>query len=118
MILVATQSTALGESLLNLLAAIAPDRSSERVTTMTAMLDQLTAAPVELIVLDAELLKDALASVLHQIETLAPTLHYLVLAETVEQHADLKRLGVKEVLLNGAPALEIATTIERLLDVG
>lgn len=100
-----------------LLAAIAPERSSEHVEEAQIMLERLVIAPVELIMLDAELLAGSSAEkVLGRIKAASPATRCLILAKTVGQQEELKRLDGEEVLLQGTPAAEIATAIERLLN--
>jgi DNA-binding NarL/FixJ family response regulator len=116
MILVATRSTSLRDGLLMLLAAMAPERSSEHVDE-TTLFDRLGEVPVELVVLDAELFGRSAESMLRQIAARSPATRCLILAETVLQQAELKQLSAEEVLLQGTPAAEIANAIERLLDI-
>lgn len=97
-----------------LLAALAPQRTSEHVDD-TTLFKRLAEVPIELIVLDAELLDVAGENVLKRIETTSPATRCLILAETVRRQEELKRLDGEHVLLQGTSAAEIAITIEQLL---
>ena len=115
MILVATRSTSLRDGLLMLLAALAPERTRAPVDE-TTLFERLAEESVELIVLDVELLDVSGENLLKRIEIASPATRCLILAETVRQQEELKRLDGKEVLLQGTPAAEIANVIERIIN--
>jgi len=118
MILVATRSISLQEGLLALLAAITPSHTIEFVADTVEVLPKLTESPVDLVVLDADPFDDSTRLLRGQIQRVSPTTRLLILTDTVQQRYDATWPEAEVVLLKGACAADIATTIEQLLGIG
>jgi DNA-binding NarL/FixJ family response regulator len=117
MLLVATQSASLQEGLLALLAAITTKHPIAFASSLTEVLKKLAESPLDLIVLDADLLTVSTGMVLGQIKRTSSATRLLLLTDTVQQQQAMAQFEVEAVLLKGTSAAEIASAIEQLLAV-
>ncbi|MFN8597511.1 MAG: hypothetical protein U0559_15185 [Anaerolineae bacterium] len=115
MILVATRSMSLRDGLLALLAAINPAQPIEFVDDIAVLLTAVTQAPIDLIVLDADLPTVSTGMVSGQIKQASPHTRILILTDLIEPHDSPSHFEADAVLLKGIAATDMANTIERLL---
>ena len=111
---IAAPSDSLRYSLQALLARLPQIGAVQSVEDARALLDILTAAQPQLVVLDVNWLGGEAGSLLAQMKTIAPRARTVALIDRIEQQPALQA-AADLVLLKGYPAAELFNIIERLL---
>ena len=114
-VLIVAHADAMRRSLQALLGSIPHITSLELAEDTVSALQAIATYQPELVLLDLYLLGDEIWSALRQIRRLSPASQRVVLADDVDQLAEVKAPAAEAVLLKGSSPGELVTIVERLL---
>lgn len=114
-VLIVAHADEMRRGLQALLGSIPHITSVELADDTVSALQAIAAYQPELVLLDLYLLGDEIWSALRQIRRLSPGSRRVVLADDVDQLAEVKAPAAEAVLLKGTPPGQLVTTVERLL---
>lgn len=113
--LIVARAGMLRNSLQTLLGSVPHIGAVEATNDSAAALRWIARNRPTLIVLELHLMGDDVWSTLRQIQTLSPGSRRIVLADDVQQQAEIERPAAEAVLLKGTAPVELIAVVERLL---
>jgi DNA-binding NarL/FixJ family response regulator len=115
-ILIVARSGPLSDGLAALLSALPQVSQVLQARELDTAVHLTAVNQPRLIIVDSDDSGDTLGGLLNSLHRQAPAARYLALAGDVEQKKAIEKLPTNAVLLKGAPASEIITLVESLLE--